>query len=347
MQRVLTPAWWLGDGGRRVGAIALVAGIVIAGPLLDGAGESFWMMALTRALILGVLAVATNVAWGVTGIFTLGQAVFFGVGAYVVGLLATREDVVALESLAGAALGAGLLCGLVVGAFLFFGRRRVGMLYVGLVTLALSYALERLASVWGEIGAGNGITGIPLPTLLGTEIEPGISFFWVAVVTLLVVLGLAWAVMRSQFGMVMRAIRDDDERAEFLGYRRPIVQLVVFAATGGVGALAGGLYALEEGFVSPTFLGVSLSTQVLIYVLLGGRDSLVGPLVGVLLLEVGGQRVQEELPTEWPIIVGAVLLLVILFLPNGLTQLGRRRRRAAAPRPETAAEVSGGDPRGE
>jgi len=344
----LTRGTWRRPGVRPVLAVALVAGIVLAGPVLDAAGQSYWVISLTRALLLGVLAVSTNLAWGVTGIFTLGQGVFFGLGAYATGLLATRADVLSLVVLAAAALGAGLVGGLVIGSFLFFGRRRVGMLYVGLVTLALSYAFERLANTWDAIGAGNGITAIPLPTLLGADVDPGMDFFWVAAVALVAVLGLGLVVLRSQFALVMRAIRDDDERAEFLGYRRPIVQLVVFTLTGGLGALAGGLYALEEGFVSPSFLGVALSTQVLIFVLLGGRDSLVGPLIGVLVLEVGGQRVQEELPTEWPIIVGAVLLLVILFLPRGLSELGRRRGgRAVAPRPEIALEVTGGDPRGD
>jgi branched-chain amino acid transport system permease protein len=139
--------------------------------------------------------------------------------------------------------------------------------------------------------------------------------------------------LRSQFGLVMRAVRDDDERAEFLGYRRPVVQLAVFSGTAALAGLAGGLYALEEGFASPSFLGVALSTQVLVYILLGGRGTLIGPVLGVLVLEVGGQRVQKSLPTEWPIIVGAMLLLVILFLPGGLTDLRVPRwsaRRTAA-----------------
>jgi ABC-type branched-subunit amino acid transport system permease subunit len=324
---------------------ALLLAVVVAGPVLDAMGQSYWLIALTRALLLSVLAVSTNLAWGVTGIFTLGQAVFFGFGAYTVGLLATKSDVTSLLLLAPAAAGVGLVAGLAIGAFLFFGRRRVGELYVGLVTLALTYALERLANTWGAIGAGNGIAGVPLPTVLGTEVETGLPFFWLALAVLLAVLGLGWWLLRSQFALVMRAVRDDDERAEFLGYRRPVVQLAVFSAVAALGALAGGIYALEEGFVSPSFLGVALSTQVLVYILLGGRGTLVGPVLGVLVLEVGGQRVQESLPSEWPIIVGAMLLLVILFLPGGLMDLRSRLRR----RDQSAAMnlgAAGADPRG-
>jgi ABC-type branched-subunit amino acid transport system permease subunit len=149
----------------------------------------------------------------------------------------------------------------------------------------------------------------------------------------------------------MRAVRDDDERAEFLGYRRPVVQLAVFTATAALGGLAGGLYGLEEGFVSPSFLGVALSTQVLVYILLGGRATLIGPVLGVLVLEVGGQRVQESLPSEWPIIVGAMLLLVILFLPGGRMDLRARLRRHRPAGADAAVAMNLGaadaDPRGD
>jgi branched-chain amino acid transport system permease protein len=336
--------------GRAVVTAAILLAVVVAGPLLDAAGQSYWLIALTRALLLAVLAVATNIAWGITGIFTLGQAVFFGLGAYAAGLLSVNEEITDLVVLSAAAAAVGVAGGLIVGAFLFFGRRRVGMLYVGLVTLALTYACERLANAWGAIGAGNGISGLPLPTLFGTEIDTGLPFFWLALIALLALLGLGWALLRSQFALVMRAVRDDDERAEFLGYRRPIVQLVVFSCAAAVGALAGCLYALEEGFVSPSFLGVALSTQVLVYILLGGRGTLIGPVLGVLVLEVGGQRVQEELPSQWPMIVGGMLLLVILFLPGGLmdlrSRLARQRLRGERATAATYLGAAGADPRG-
>ena len=163
---------------------------------------------------------------------------------------------------------------------------------------------------------------------------------------LLVTLAIGGAITRSQFGLVMQAVRDDDERAEFLGYRRAVIQLVVFTGTSVFAAVAGCLFALGEGFTSPTFLGVALSTQVLIYILLGGRGTLIGPVLGVLLLEVGGQRVQESLPSTWPIVISSMLLLVILFLPGGLVDLParlRRRGRGLAPTAPPVGRSSGGD----
>lgn len=335
--------------GRAITTAALLAAVVVAGPILDATGQDYWLITLTRALLFGVLAVATNLAWGFTGIFTLGQAVFFGLGAYTAGLLGVNEGVDSLVTLVAAAAGVGLVAGLVIGLFLFSGRRRVGPLYVGLVTLALTYAFERLASGWSAVGSGNGISGLPIPVLGGTDVEPGIAFFTLALVLLLVVLAVGGAIIRSQFGLVMQAVRDDDERAEFLGYRRATIQLVVFTATSVFASVAGCLFALGEGFTSPTFLGVALSTQVLVYILLGGRGTLIGPVLGVVLLEVGGQRVQESLPSTWPIVISSMLLLVILFLPGGLVDLParlRRRGRGSAPASPIQVEVSGVDPRG-
>jgi branched-chain amino acid transport system permease protein len=310
--------------------VALLVAIAAAGPLLEAAGQDYWVIVLTRALLIAVLAVASDLVWGVTGIFALGQAMFFGAGAYAAGLLSTKAHITSLILLAPATAAVGLLGGLLIGAFLFFGRRRVGELYVALVTLALTYALEQLANVWNAIGAGNGITGLPLPTLLGQQVQVGLPFFWIALLAMLATLALGWLLLRSQFGLVMRAVRDDPQRAEFLGYKRSSVQLIVFAVAAALAAAGGGLYALEEGFVSPSLLGVALSTQVLIYILLGGRGTLIGPVVGVLVLEVGGQRVQQSLPAGWPIIVGSVLLLVILFLPRGLLDARVRVAEAVA-----------------
>lgn len=318
---------------------ALVAAIVAAGPVLEGLGQGYWTMTLTEALLLGVLAVASDLAWGVTGIFALGQAVFFGIGAYAAGILSVHAGVTSVVVLLLVALGAGLAGGLIVGGFLFFGRRQVGELYVALVTLALTYVCEQLANVWNAIGAGNGIFGLPLPTFAGATLHTGLPLFWLSVAALLIVLVAAGALVRSQFGLVMRAVRDDQERAEFLGYRRPLVQLAVFAGVAAAAGGAGCLYALAQGFVSPSFLGVALSTQVLVYILLGGRGTVVGPLIGVLLVEVGGQRVQESLPTQWPIVVGGVLLLVIMFLPTGLVDLpARLRRLQRRPAPQGAID---------
>jgi branched-chain amino acid transport system permease protein len=307
-----------------ISAAALAAAFVAAGPILEGLGQDYWVTTLTRAALLGVLGLTTDLAWGATGIFTLGQAVFFGIGAYSTGLISTKHDVdnvIELVLLAAAMGGAG---GLLLGTFLFYGRRRVGPLYVGLVTLALTYVLQQAAITWDWSGAANGIPAIPLPTLFGSTIRPGMGMFALACALLILTLAISAFLRGSQLGLAMKAVRDDDERAEFLGYRRSRVQVLVFTVAAALAATAGSGYALNEGFVSPSFLGVALSTQAVVYVIVGGRGFLAGPLLGVLLIEVGGQRIQESLDTSWPIVIGSIMLAVIILLPGGLVELAQR-----------------------
>jgi branched-chain amino acid transport system permease protein len=299
-----------------IGAAMLVIALALVPPIV-GTG-AYLVLQLTPILLYCVFAVSANLAWGYTGIFTLGHALFFGIGAYAVGLLATKKNVTSLAPLLLAAGLVGLLAGLLVGVFLFAGRR-VGQIYVALATLALAYAAERLANGWDRLGAANGIPSLPLPRLHGSEIAPGASFYYLSLALLAAVILLFLWLIRSQLGLVLQAIRDDEERAEFFGYRRTVLQIAVLGVTGAMASAAGGLYGLEEGFVSPSFLGVVLSTQVLLFVVLGGRGTVFGPLLGVFVIQLAGQRLRDGYPQLWPVLLGMLLLLTIVYLPGGLT----------------------------
>lgn len=315
--------------------------LVVVPPILMLLGLDYYTIVLTQALILGILALSGDLAWGSTGIFTLGQSVFFGIGAYAVGELATHVGMTDLVLASCVGLAAGALGGVLIGLFLFVGSR-VGELYVGLVTLALAFAAERLATGWDLLGSYNGIPGVPGPSLGPFTLSYGPSTYYPILAIFALALAASYRLNRSQFGLVMRAIRDDGERAEFLGYRRTSVQIVVFSLTSGLAGLAGGLYALEQGFVSPSFLGVALSTQVLLWVVLGGRGTLIGPLLGMGLVHVVGGRIAEITPQLWPVILGLLLLGTILYLPGGLVgrRVPRRLRLAVATAPGSAP---GGD----
>jgi ABC-type branched-subunit amino acid transport system permease subunit len=328
-------------GGGAVPAL-LVGLLAIVPAFFALVGLDYYVIVLTQALILGILALSVDLAWGSAGIFTLGQAVFFGVGAYTVGMLAVHAGMTDLVLASCLGLFAGAIAGALVGLFLFTGSR-VGELYVALVTLALAYAAERVASGWDALGSANGIPGVPAPTLGPLQLSNGPSMYYAILALFALALAAGYLLNRSQFGLVMRAVRDDGERAEFLGYRRTSVQILVFTLTSGLAGMAGGIYALEEGFVSPSFLGVALSTQVVLWVVLGGRGTLIGPLLGMGLVRVVGGRVAEVLPQVWPIVLGALLLGTILYLPGGL--IGRRGPRRTR-RVETAAwhgTAPGGD----
>ena len=187
---------------------------------LSSADESYWLQFSTRVLLLGSLALSADLAWGYAGIFTLGHALLFGAGAYTTGLLATRRGWIELQGLLPVSVVAGGLLAFAIGLFLYAGGRRVGGVYVSLATLALAYAAERLANGWPALGAANGIPGLPLPKLFGYEIDLGIRFYFVAFAAFVVGYVVLRVIARSQFGLALTAVRDDEERAEFLGFTR-------------------------------------------------------------------------------------------------------------------------------
>lgn len=301
--------------------LGVLALLLVAPPVLSAFQLSF----MTRVLLLVLFALSFDLIWGFAGIFSLGQAVFFGWGGYIAGLLATRQDITSMFITIPAAMLTGLVLAVALGIFLFSGRRRVSLIYVALATLATSYASERLAASWQEIGAANGIPSIPAMTLGESRFLPGLNFYYLALTVAVAVYLLFRFVVRSQFGLALYAGRSDLERVTFLGYRTARMQAIVFALSGAVAGMAGGLYAFHEGFVSPSLLGVVLSTQAVLWVLFGGVGTLIGPVVGVVIIEVMGLELADRFPRVWPIILGGILLFVILFLRDGIIGLVLRR----------------------
>lgn len=323
----------------RVVVTVLVTGGCLLPFALEHSGDTYYIDVVARLMVLGVFVLGTDLAYGHTGIFTVGQAAFFGTGAYTAGLLSLNQGVTSLPMLCLTAMLIAAAGGVVLGAFLFSGRGVTGM-YVALATLALTYSLERLANSWSAVGSANGLPSVPMPTLFGRVIEPGRGNYFVAFIALVVTMVVCTLIARSQLGLVMTAIRDDVERTDFFGYRRSVIQIVTFAIAASISGLAGALYGLQQGFVSPTFLGAALSTSVLLWLVLGGRGTIAGPLIGLLLIEGAGRRIQEGYPQLWPMIVGVLLLLCIVFIPRGIWGEVRRRMRRgvgeghAAPREE-------------
>lgn len=258
--------------------------------------------------------------WGQTGIFTFGQAALFGLGGYTVGLITKNLPITDIGLLLLIAIIVGALAGLLVGIFLFSGKR-VGELYVVLVTLAISYICERLANSWTVLGSGNGIPGIPYPTIFGIEISSTFGLFLLAFIAFSLILLLCIYIVNSQFGLTMNAVRDDEERAEFFGYQRSRIQIVVFVFSAVLASIGGALFALTESFVSSAMTGLALSTTIVLWVVLGGRGTFFGPLIALAVLQVVNTEMQEALPSLWPILVGLMLLLAMIFLPKGLMSL--------------------------
>ena len=325
----------------RVLEIALL--VILA--VLPAVLQDFWVIFVTRVLILALLGLSFYLVWGYAGILSFGQALFFGAAGYVVALLARDADVTSALVVLPVAVLVGLVLALVVAAFLLLGRHPPTMTFVALGTLTGAYAGDRLARGWYYLGGQNGIPSIPPMTAGPLLVTEGLTYYYLALAVLAVTYAGCRLLVRSQLGLALAGIRIHEARMAFFGYRVQAIKTIVFSIAGAIGGLAGGLYAFHEGFVWPNMLGVILSTQIVLYALFGGVGTLIGPVLGVMAVETASFILADEYRTIWPIILGALMLVVILFRPSGLISIvvptaARRdrfgRRRVTRPVAEVA-----------
>jgi urea transport system permease protein len=301
-------------------------------PLLGGA---YAVAQLTLYVIYGMLAMSLALIWGRAGLLCFGQAMFFGIGAYAMAISTKGMAGDALASTyAGLAMavGAAGLFAAVLGYFLFSGRGLSGP-YLAIVTLAIALILERLLNNWYALGGYNGLLDVPPLTFaslgVGEEYwDPGPQLYLVLAIAVAAWLGLE-ALLRSPFGILLSAIKTDPQRAEFFGYRVMRLRVLVFAIGAGVAGLAGGLFAAVEGFVSPTLIGFLLSTEVLIWAALGGREVLLAAFLGAIAVRWIESSLADLLGDTWILALGLVLMASVVLLPKGLiaTPLQRLGRR--------------------
>lgn len=302
----------------RIPALELTVLVVVA--LLPFALQDYALAFGTRVLILALLALSFDLVWGYAGIMSFGQAVFFGAAGYAAGLLARDAQVTSAFIALPLSLLVGFLLALALGAFLLLGRRPVSPVFVALGTLTAGYAADRLARTWQYVGAQNGLPSIPVLSIGGRTLDEA-SFYYLALGVLVVVYLSCRALVRSQFGLALTGLRENEARVAFFGYRTSHLKSIVFAVSGAIAGLAGGMYAYHEGFVWPGMLGVLLSTQVVMYVLLGGSGTLVGAVLGTMALEGLSAWLADVAPRAWPVLLGTLLLVVVIFRPAGLISL--------------------------
>lgn len=315
---------------KAIGALVFV--LLAVAPLF---GSAYSAAQLTLYVIYGVLAMSLSLVWGRAGLLCFGQAMFFGIGAYAMAistkgmagpLLASTYVGLAL------AVAAAALFAAVLGYFLFWGRGLSGP-YLAIVTLAIALILERVLNNWYALGGYNGLLDVPPLTFTSYGVADGYwdarpQFYLVLAMAALVYLGLE-RLLRSPFGILLSAIKTDPERLAFLGYRVMGLRVLVFVISAGVAGLAGGLFAAVEGFVSPTLIGFLLSTEVLIWTALGGRNVLLAAFLGAIAVRWIESSLVNLLGDYWLLGLGLVLMVSVVLLPKGLiaTPLERLGRR--------------------
>jgi branched-chain amino acid transport system ATP-binding protein len=300
--------------------------------LLIVRGNSYQTFVITTVGLTAIVGIGLNVLLGLSGQISLGHVAFYGIGAYTVGILTTVQQWSFWPALAAA----GLLSG-IAGVLLAIPALRVRGPYLAMVTIAFGFVIERGAAEWqGLTGGWNGLSGIPSPTVFGTDIgEKGIGFLTVAL-TALIMIGFA-RMSRGPWGNAMRAVRDSESASIAVGLDPALIRSTAFGISAVVAGIAGGVYASLSNFISPESFPFFQSIVFLLVVMLGGADRVFGPLIGacvvVLLPEMLATLGQYRL-----LFVGLLLLAVLRLAPAGLVGLVARvlpqQIRATLPRPQ-------------
>jgi len=278
---------------------------------------------VVQMMILGLYAMAWDFLNGYVGMFSFGHAAFFGAGAYAAGILIVRGGVTFAPAVVLLALAVSVLVGLGVG----FLASRVGSVAVFLVTFACAEALYLvvLSDPRGLTAGDNGLPGVVPAPVLGLAFTHQVSFYYVALAVLALSFVALSAITRSQFGQVLRGIRENELRVRFAGYHVEQYKTAAFGISAVFAGLAGILNAFHERVVSPETLAWALSGDAVLYTTLGGSGTLVGPVLGASLV-ILAREILSDYFRSWLIFVGLVYIALVVFLPSGLYPLFARRR---------------------
>ncbi|HZG87175.1 urea ABC transporter permease subunit UrtC [Paenibacillus sp.] len=325
----------------------LLAGYAVAVALLLLAPmflSDFRLNLLSKFLAFAILALGLDLLWGYTGILSLGQGVFFGLGAYCMAMYLKLESTggklpdfmswSGLERLplywvpfgsfgfaVAAAIAVPALLAFALGWFTF--RNRVRGVYFTILTQALVMIVVTLfVGQQGFTGGTNGITSFK--TVLGHSLaDPNVKLFLYYVTAAALVAGFVlcrWLIS-TRLGRVLEAIRDGENRVRFFGYNPAVFQSFAFALSGAFAGLAGMLFVFHVGIISPSMMGIVPSIEMVLWVAAGGRGTLIGAVVGTLALNWAKSLISEAYPAVWLIFLGALFIVVVVLLPKGLIGL--------------------------
>jgi urea transport system permease protein len=297
----------------------VVLGCLIVLPLI---GDDYLIVQLTQFVVYGIFAMSLSLVWGYAGILCFGHAVFFGLGAYTMALT-TKSMIPGISGFMTASVMAISLSILVaaifaaiLGYFLFYGR--LSGPYLGIVTLAIAVIAERIAVKWYYIGGFNGLINVPPLSIAGWEIIDQNTLYYFIVAIGFGVYLFCDRIVRSPFGTILAAVRSNETRAEFFGYNTAHYKIIIFATGAAVAGLAGALFAVVTEFVSPTMLGFGLSTEVLIWVALGGKEILLASFLGAMLVRMLEALLSDLLTYYWILILGMFFVVCVMFFPKGV-----------------------------
>ncbi len=295
----------------RLAPVLIAAAVVLAA--IPAFASSYWVGLLTQMLIFAILAMSLDLLLGYTGLPSLGHAGVFGVAAYAVAVSSTAWHAGLWTSVA-----AGVVVGVTLSALLGLMVSHVRDVYFLMMTLALGMVLWGVSYRWIPVtGGDNGIAGIP-------AIAGPIAFYFIALAVLAASAGLMALVVRSPFGFTLRGIRENEARMRSLGFNTWLHCYISYVLAGFFASVAGVLWAFYNGFVSPTYLDLTASSELFLMVTLGGPGTLAGPAVGAAAL-VLLKNVISTVTQRWLLILGSIYVVTMIAAPQGIWNLRVRK----------------------
>ena len=304
----------------------LIALAVIACVPLSG--ESFYIEIIGKVLVMAILAMSLDLLVGFTGLVSFGHAAYFGIAAYAVALFMAKFESMSLWLVLPASVALSALAAFLIGLFVL----RTKGIYFIMVTLAFA---QMAYFIFHDTPLGGGSDGMYLNTkpsaaIFGWEpfeLSNEVHLFYFILATLVLVYLFLGRVLQSPFGRVLVGIKSNEHRMQSLGYFTFRYKLGAFTLAGALGGLAGFLYTVLFGFVTPELLSWHESGNVLLMVILGGMGNLVGAIAGAFAFEAM-REVFADLTKYWQLLMGGVIVAVVLFLPGGLAGIPGRIKRA-------------------
>jgi urea transport system permease protein len=336
-----------------IGILLLALVIVVILPVCL---DAFRLNLVGKYLTYGFVALGLVLCWGDAGILSLGQGIFFGLGGYCMAMFlkleASSPENTKIQSTPGipdfmdwnqitslpwfwqpfhsltftlvAVPLVPMFLAFVIGLAMF--KRRVGGTYFAIITQAVASILTIL--IIGQQGYTGGVNGITdLRTLLGWDIRPDHAkyvLYFVNAGLLIACVLLAQFVRRSKLGRILVAMRDKEDRVRFSGYDVANFKIFVFCLAAGLAAIGGAMFTLQVGFMSPSFVGIIPSIEMVIFCAVGGRTSILGAIYGALMVNWARTTFSEDLPQVWLLAMGALFILVVVAFPDGLAGIYRR-----------------------
>lgn len=287
--------------------------------------DGFWLFVATVTLTLGLYGAAYDLLYGYTGLLSFGHSVFFGLGAYAA----------AFAAFAGTGPVAGLVLALVAAGL---GAVALGIVAVRvvshgfvIVTILLALIVHLIAVTWSDVTGGTDGLTVDVPTIalpgVGdlSLLDPLVAYY-LSLIVLVASLLVMHRIVTSPVGLAFRMVRDNEHRARLLGYNVEAYKLGAFATSGAFAGVAGGLSTYVNGFVSAGDFSLLVAGDPIIFTLVGGRGTLVGPVLGAVLVRVGATWVSDY-TTAYPLFVGTLLVVTVVLEPEGILGLTRRIRR--------------------